>query len=238
MSTNLKSTDMLKDAECEKGQISQRPPIPYVPVVDVVTPKEDPAVLKVKLPDDSHISVPIFSRGNNEEYIAHIVAVLRIVKQKGLPKKCRVYAKAVAKRQAALKNLKEASEPRNTVLMSVDIKACKVEIEQTTQMLQEAQRAQDKAITKLYKQLRNLLSSDAQSQWDCVCHEMYKNDLWAAVNGKITKGRRPRTWMSFLDCLELHKLTVFSADAAEKLRFHIQQAVRKPQRATVRQHIS
>ena len=87
---------MLKDAKCKKGQLSQRPPIPYVPVVDVVTPKEDPAVLKVKLPNDSHISVPIFSRGNNKEYIVHIVAVLRIIEQKGLPKKCRVYAKTVA----------------------------------------------------------------------------------------------------------------------------------------------
>jgi hypothetical protein len=45
-------------------------------------------------------------------------------------------------------------------------------------------------------------------------------------------------WMSFLDCLELHKLTVFSADAAERQQFYIQQVVRKPQRATVRQHIS
>jgi hypothetical protein len=44
-------------------------------------------------------------------------------------------------------------------------------------------------------------------------------------------------WMSFLDCLELHKLTVFSADAAKRQQFYIQQAVRKPQRATVRQHI-
>ncbi len=67
---------------------------------------------------------------------------------------------------------------------------------------------------------------------------MHENDSWAAVNGKIIKGRRPRMWMSFLDCLELHKLTVFSADAAEKQQFYIQQAVRKPQRATVRQHIS
>jgi hypothetical protein len=47
MSTNLKSTDMLKDAKCEKGQLAQWPPIQYVPVVDVITPKEDPAVLKV-----------------------------------------------------------------------------------------------------------------------------------------------------------------------------------------------
>jgi hypothetical protein len=44
-------------------------------------------------------------------------------------------------------------------------------------------------------------------------------------------------WTFFLDCLELHKLTVFSADTAKRQRFYIQQAVHKPQRATVRQHI-
>ncbi len=102
-------------------------------MVDLVTPKEDPAILKVKLPDESHISVPIFSRENNKEYIAHIVAVLRIIEQKGLHKKCCVLAKAIAKRQAVLKNLQEASEPQVT---SVDATACKVEIEQTSQMLQ------------------------------------------------------------------------------------------------------
>ncbi len=66
---------------------------------------------------------------------------------------------------------------------------------------------------------------------------MHKRDSWAAVNGQVTKGRRPQMWMSFLDCLKLHKLMVFSADAAEKQRFYIQQAVYKPQRATVQQRI-
>jgi hypothetical protein len=65
---------------------------------------------------------------------------------------------------------------------------------------------------------------------------MHERDSWAEVNGQVNKGRHPRTWMYFLDCLELHKLTVFSADAAKSQRFYIQQAVRKPQRATVRQH--
>ncbi len=104
-------------------------------------------------------------------------------------------------------------------------------------MLQEAQKAHDKAITESFEQLRNLLSSNAQSQWDRVCREMHERDSWAAVNGQVTKGRRPRMWMSFLDFLELHKLTVISADAAKRQRFYIQQAVRKPQRATVQQHI-
>ncbi len=105
------------------------------------------------------------------------------------------------------------------------------------QMLQESQKAHDKAIAEMYKQLRNLLSGDAQSQWDCICRKMHEHDSLAAINGQVTKGRHPRMWMSFLICLELHKLTVYSADAAERQRFYIQQAVRKPQRATVRQHI-
>jgi hypothetical protein len=110
MSTSLKPPDRLKDAECKKGQLSHRPPIPYVPVVDIVTPKEDPQVFKIKLPDVSHLSMPIYSHGNNEEYLAHIVAVLRVIEQKGLPKKCRVLTKAVARRSKALKNLQEAAE--------------------------------------------------------------------------------------------------------------------------------
>jgi hypothetical protein len=104
-------------------------------------------------------------------------------------------------------------------------------------MLQEAQKAHDMAIVKLYKQSRNLLSGNAQSQWDCICRNMHKHDSWAAVNSQIAKGRCLRTWMSFLDCLELHKLTVFSADAAKRQQLYIQQVVRKPQRATVQQHI-
>ncbi len=80
MSTSLKSPDGLKDAECEKGQLSHRPPIPYIPVVDIVIPKEEPQHYKVKLPDASHLSMPIYSHGNNEEYLVHIVAVLHITK--------------------------------------------------------------------------------------------------------------------------------------------------------------
>jgi hypothetical protein len=66
---------------------------------------------------------------------------------------------------------------------------------------------------------------------------MHERDSWAGVNGQVTKDRRQRMWMSFQDCLELHKLTVFSADAAKRQQFYIQQAVCKPQWATVQQHI-
>ncbi len=130
--------------------------------------------------------MPIYSRGNKEKYLAHIVLVLRVVEQNGLPKKCGVLAKAVVRWSKALKNLQEAAESRDTISTIVDVTARKVEIEQTQQMLQEAQKTHDKAIAESYKQLRNLLSSDAQSQWDRVCREMHKHDSWPAVNGQVT----------------------------------------------------
>jgi hypothetical protein len=181
MSTSLKSPDRMKDAECKKGQLSHWLPIPYVMVVDIVMPKEDPQVFKIKLPDASHLSMPIYSRGNNEEYLAHIVAVLQVIEQKRLFKKCQVLVKAVARWSEASKN---PAESRDTISTSVDVTACKVEIEQAHQMLQEAQKAHNKAIAELHEQLRNLLFGNAQSQWDCICCEMHKRDSWAAVNGK------------------------------------------------------
>ncbi len=163
MSISLKSPDGLKDAECKKGQLSHRLPIPYVPVVDIVTPKEEPQLFKVKLPDVSHLSIRVYLQGNNKEYLVHIVAVLCIIEQKGLPKKCRVLAKAVVRWSEALKNLQEAAGSRVTISTSVDVTAHKEEIEQTQQMLQESQKADNKATAKTYEQLRNLLSGDAQS---------------------------------------------------------------------------
>ncbi len=79
--------------------------------------------------------MPIYSHGNNEEYRAHIVAVLRIINQMGLPKKCRMLARAVARWSEALKNLQEDADYWESILASVDVTARKVEIEQTQQML-------------------------------------------------------------------------------------------------------
>jgi hypothetical protein len=65
--------------------------------MDIVTSKEEPQVLKIKLPDYTHINMPIFSHGNTEEYLAQIIAALHIIKQKGLDAKCRKLGKAVVR---------------------------------------------------------------------------------------------------------------------------------------------
>jgi hypothetical protein len=136
------------------------------------------------------------------------------------------------------KDLLKVAESKETVLSNDDMEALKLEIEETQKMLQETQKQHDKAIAKTYKLLRNLLSNDPRTQWDCVCREVHERDLWAGENSQVTVGRRSRMWAAFRDYLELHKLTVFTADATKRQQLYIQQAVCKPQRDTVQQHIS
>ncbi len=140
MRSTLKAPNRLKNSKCKKGQLSNQSPILCVAETDTMMSKEEPQVLKVKLLDDFHLNMPIFSCGNTEEYLAHIVAVLRIIKQKMLHSKCRRLGKAVVRQSETLKNLLEAARSKNTVLLDVDMQARKVEIEQTQQMLQESQR--------------------------------------------------------------------------------------------------
>jgi hypothetical protein len=119
------------------------------------------------------------------------------------------------------KDLLRAAGSKDTVVLDDDVEARKFEIKETQKMLQEAQKQHDEAIAKMYKLLRNLLSGDPQSQWDCVSREMLERDLWAGVNSHVTIGRHPRKWAAFQDCLKLHKLMVFTADAAKRQRFYI-----------------
>jgi hypothetical protein len=67
---------------------------------------------------------------------------------------------------------------------------------------------------------------------------MHCKDPWIGVNGQSHKGLCVQFWLSFQDCINLHKLTVFPADAAEKQRFYMQQTIKKPQRVTVHQYMS
>jgi hypothetical protein len=69
--------------------------------------------------------------------------------------------------------------------------------------------------------------------------EMHSKDPWFGLDGESHSGLRRRTWASFMDCMELHKLTIFAVDAAEMQRYYMQQSVKKPQeRVPVHQYMA
>ncbi len=73
---------------------------------------------------------------------------------------------------------------------------------------------------------------------DRIVNEMHTKNPWIGMNGESNKGICVKSWISFMDCIELHRLTVFPAEAAEKQHYYMQQTIKKPQRVTVRQFVS
>jgi hypothetical protein len=69
---------------------------------------------------------------------------------------------------------------------------------------------------KAYKLFCCFVVGKVQTQLDRIVNKMHTNNLWIGINGKANKGICVRSWISFMDCIKLLKITVFPAGAAEK----------------------
>jgi hypothetical protein len=82
MSLNLKfPPEGLKNAKCKKGTPPVRLPILYVPPTDLLEKRETEQI-KVELTDGTKFQMPTYGSGSNEEYLVHVIAILRLAKQK------------------------------------------------------------------------------------------------------------------------------------------------------------
>ena len=84
----------LKNSECERGVITTRPPIPYVAEVDPYE-KPEKTEIKTKLVDGTDHRMAPFRSGTNEDYLCHIIALIRLVEQLGLEKSVEVAFQAL-----------------------------------------------------------------------------------------------------------------------------------------------
>ncbi len=58
------------------------------------------------------------------------------------------------------------------------------------------------------------------------------------IKGAKHNGLRRKLHQSLTDCIEFHKLTVFTVNAAERLKYYLMCSVKKPVRWTIQMHIS
>jgi hypothetical protein len=67
---------------------------------------------------------------------------------------------------------------------------------------------------------------------------MHTRDPWIGMIGSSNKGPCVCSWLSFLDCIKLHKLTISPFDPTEKQHYYMMQTVKKPQQAMVPQYMA
>jgi hypothetical protein len=82
--------------ECKKGKSVAQPPILYVPPSDLIEKRETKQI-KVKMPYGANFGVAAFAYGTNEDNLVYVIAVLRIIKKKGLVSDIKVAWDAIIK---------------------------------------------------------------------------------------------------------------------------------------------
>ena len=194
--------------------------------------KQETTKIKVKLSDGTNYQMISFRSGTNKSYVTHIIAIKQLLEQKEMEEEVEEAFRAVtAIKDNKLGSLYKKFNASKDIAEKVTLK---VESETTKEDFQKAKKGAQAQIVKAYELVCIYFLGKAWTQWDKVVTEMHMQDLWVAVNGVSHKGPHMKTWVSFLDCIKLHKLTIFSCDAVELQHYYMQQGVKKPQSVPVR----
>jgi hypothetical protein len=206
MSTNLKfPLDGLKNIECEKGTLPVRPPIPFVPPADLLE-KREMEQIKVKLPDRTRSQMSTYGSGNNKEYLIHIIAFLHLVEQKGTAaevKEAFAALAAVRKEMSPFFNF-----PEDETVAAKE--ARKKKLNKRNKSLKAKKFIAVEFAQKAYKLFCCFVVGEARTRWDRIVNEMHTKNPWIGMNGKSNKGICDKSWILFMDCIKLHKLTISS----------------------------
>jgi hypothetical protein len=72
-----------------------------------------------------------------------------------------------------------------------------------------------------YDLFRKLLRDKPEIQWDWIVTDMHTKNPWEDIQGVKHNSLRGKSQQSLMDCIKFHKLTVFTIDAVERLRYYL-----------------
>ncbi len=230
MSTSKSSPEGLKPQECERSSGRAKPPISYIPAA-MDTPK---VINKVKVSDKLTLSITVFDEGSPEQFLNHVQTSLEIISQRGLDTGFHEASKADLKAEEKLTAATAAKESydgedENPPVLKTWKKATTAKT-RTSEALESASQA-------IFMQYANQLSETARRPWSTIVGEQIDCEPWVDVYGKEHPKKRPASWASFLECVQLHLQTVFRTDAAEQERFYISNGLKKPNRVPIRDFV-
>ena len=230
----------LKDQECERGNRTNRPPIPYVPVVDEIQDavnanSNEPRTQKIKLPNKTEFQAGVWNTGTPEEFLMHVKQAIHACDRMGLfsdyetARENRLKSKDLY--DAATEDLQTAVTAGVDVTIIDDLKLVK---KGHLADLKNHEKDRVEAAEGFFSLYANLLSVEARTHWDKIVDRQIGVAPWTDLKGHEHRVSRTKTYKSFLDCTKHHLLTVFREDAAEQQKFYISNILKKPQRVTVR----
>jgi len=169
-----------------------------------------------------------------EEYLQHLNSFLRMLPRKKWNDEMTKLTKAVLIATARVRKLmkipNEETEPETAQRIT--------RWEAAEEELKKAEALESAKVGLVYDLFCKTLKEDPELQWDRIVDDMHAKDPWEDLRGAKHDGLRMKSASSLWECIEFHKLTVYSVDAAERQRFYMLCNLEKPAKSIIRSHVT
>ncbi len=219
----------LNNADCEKGHVTQRPPILYAvskngPLVSTLQ-----ETIKIKTPEGESKQSLLGDGADGEEYVKHLMSFFHFMEKKGYKADLEAASKVTLGATTALKKLAKAQHGEKDPAKAERL----TRVEAAKVRLIKAKVAESMLACLTYDLFCKLLRDEPKIQWDWIVTDMHTKNPWEDIKGVKHNSLRGKLQQSLMDCIEFHKLTVFTVDAVERLRYYLMCSVKKPVRWTI-----
>jgi hypothetical protein len=250
--------DGLKDWECEKMALHERPPIPYVPekdsVQETVSSYKD-SHLKTLIKEGMELRVPIWHSGMRKAFLIHMGSAREAIEKKGYFKSFEDHSDNYSEKRGKVKELKDQlvalkeaiaaqpTDPKETTVEAANESSAalraetKADLKVALEAVAEAATQRDKAAADMFQLYANLLSVNVRYAWNKIVQEQTEADPYQDLQGLTRKGPQGMSRKSLEDCVMFHLLTMFPNNAAEQERYYVTNVLKKPQRVSIRQFV-
>jgi hypothetical protein len=233
MSSN--PTSELTDAEYKKGHITQRSPIPYATSKTESILKASRETIKMKS-SEGEVKVAVLGDSPGaEEYLQHLNAFSRMLARKKLADDLQKCTKAVVTATAAVRKHSRVPIGEKTSEKAQRLSLLEPAIKKE---LVTSEVAETTKVTSVYELFRKGLKKEPELQWDRIVEDMHTRDPWEDLKGVKHEGIRRKSCLSLWECIDFHKLTIYSIDAAERQRFYMLCNLKKPTKSSIRAHVT
>jgi hypothetical protein len=171
---------------------------------------------------------------DGEEYVKHLMSFFHFMEKKGYEADLEAASKVTLGTTTAPKKFAKAQHGEKDPAKAERL----TKVEAAKVRLVKAKVAESMLACLTYDLFCKLLRDKPKIQWDRIVTDMHTKHPWEDIKGVKHNSLRGKLQQSLTDCIEFHKLTVFTVDAAKRLRYYLMCSVKKPVIWTIRMHIS
>jgi hypothetical protein len=169
----------LSDADCKKGQVTQRLPIPYAVSKNGLLMSTSRESVKIKMPEGESKQSLLVNGADGEEYLKHLMSFFRFMEKKGYKKDLKAATKVTLSTTAALKKLAKAHHGEKDPAKAERL----TRVEAAKVRLIKAKVAESTLACLAYDLFPELLREEPEIQWDQIVTDMHSKNPWEDIKG-------------------------------------------------------